>query len=148
MGQKRLEFTKLEKQKVNYWREKLIDFVNTILNQKFIWNERDCFSAICSSVDVMFDTNYYEQQLKYKRSKISALKYYKNLDVYNALKQIGFKEKHFRYAQTGDVFYSVVNGKECTAINLIDNVLMANEKDGFYVCKVNDQINKCKVLGI
>jgi hypothetical protein len=137
MGQE-LKFKPIQKSKINTWREDVI---------KFVWVKNDCFSAICLLIDVMYKTDYYDQQLKYDRSPRSAIKYFKNQDILKALKQIGFKEKDYKYAQTGDIYYSVVNNKECTAINLIDNVLMTDNKN-FYVCKKNEQVSNCMVLGI
>ena len=61
-----MRFEKCNNNKVTNWSTKVFDFCNEINLKPFLWNERDCFSIICSVVDVMYNTNYYEEQLKYK----------------------------------------------------------------------------------
>jgi hypothetical protein len=73
MGQE-LKFKPIQKSKINTWREDVINFANSMVNKKFVWVKNDCFSAICLLIDVMYKTDYYDQQLKYDRSPRSAIK--------------------------------------------------------------------------
>jgi|TARA_B100000085_G_C18405821_1_gene456541 hypothetical protein len=143
-----MRFEKCNNNKVTNWSTKVFDFCNEINLKPFLWNERDCFSIICSVVDVMYNTNYYEEQLKYKRTPRSAIKFYKDKQVYNSLLEIGFKKEKDK-SQVGDVYYKIdENGKECTAINLYSHVLMANEKDGFYTVRkklINDNLTLMRI---
>ena len=151
MGERVAKFEKVNGKKLNFYDNKIIEFANFLINKDFIWNERDCFSVICSVVDITFNTDYYNQQLQYTRSLSESINYYKNQEGYYSMLDIGFTEKDVRTASIGDVFYEYKNGRENTSICLGGNVLNANEKDGFYITKFkfNSVLHEnIKLLGI
>jgi len=149
MGKTGLKFSPIKGEKTKHWTSEVINFCDAMNGKSFIWNERDCFSLICSVVDVMFKTDYYNEQLKHKRGARSSIKFFHQDEVLKSLEEIGYKESKKNSAQAGDVYYEKdKNGRENTAINLYDCVMMANEKDGIFIVKKNFLSKNVKVMTI